>query len=266
MTTSTDIHRVLETVRFRLVQPEEPTDRLRDFDFALANTIISDESALVALESVFRVRAMSTPANAFVINRLVTLMDPEDCYLNIGTWRGFSFFAGCSVPDRWSIGVDDFSQFGGPREDFMKVYNADFQHARTLFFDMDYRKFFASEMTALKRKVGLYFYDGAHDYTSQYRALEVAEPFLAENALIVVDDTNHAPARQATLTWIAERHPQYVVACDALTAHKGHPTFWNGLLIAQRRPERRLAEPSIRGGEAIERNSPIDEAPPPTGE
>ena len=247
MTTTSEIQGIFDGVSFERVQPDDPAeDHLRDFQFALDNTVFADETVLPALEPVFDIRAMSTPANAFVIHHLVSMMDPEHCYVNIGTWHGFSFFSGCSVRDRWSIGVDNFSEFGGPREEFLASYQESFEHERTRFFDMDYRDFFANEMAAIDRKIGLYFYDGAHDYAAQYDALKEAEPFLADNAVILVDDTNLRSARKATLNWITERHPEYVITFDTLTAHEGHPTYWNGLMIFQLEGRNVLAKSQTR--------------------
>src|SRR6266508_3330671 len=40
----------------------------------------------------------------------------------------------------------------------------------------------------LEAPVGVYFYDGAHGRLPHYLALGVAEPWLADRALVVVDD------------------------------------------------------------------------------
>ena len=47
------------------------------------------------------------------------------------------------------------------------------------------------------KKIGVYFIDGPHDYRSQLMCLELALPYLHEQAVIIVDDSNYRNVRQA---------------------------------------------------------------------
>jgi hypothetical protein len=78
--------------------------------------------------------------------------------------------------------------------------------------------------------LGVYFYDGPHDYRSQLMGLLLAAPLLAERALVVVDDSNWAAVKQATRDFLA-LHSQCRVLFDLPTPGNCHPTFWNGLLV-----------------------------------
>jgi len=40
------------------------------------------------------------------------------------------------------------------------------------------------------RRVGVYYYDAAHDYESQFEALRLVEPSLAKGTLLIIDDTD----------------------------------------------------------------------------
>jgi hypothetical protein len=52
--------------------------------------------------------------------------------------------------------------------------------------------------------------------------------------VLVVDDTNRAHPRQATLDFMADRADECKLVADIRTGANSHPTFWNGLLVIRR--------------------------------
>ena len=232
-----DIIRLFSEIEFRFLQPLDRSGNIGwrgggVYGVDVSNTYFTggDAEVRARLAPLLQIESMSTIANAHLINRIVAGMDDDEVYLNIGCWQGYSFCAGVIERDRHSIGVDNFSQFGGPRERFMRNYRA-LAHDRSQFHEMDYEEFLR---TRLDRKVGFYFYDGEHSYANQKKALDLIQPFLSDNAVILVDDTNWPDAREATLDFMRENHPFYELLIDCRTAGNGHPTFWNGLMILQR--------------------------------
>jgi hypothetical protein len=146
------------------------------------------------------------------------------------------------------MGVDNFSEFLGPRDRFLERYEATRGPAHR-FFDMDYRDYFENVHDG---PIGVYLYDGDHSYENQMRGLEAAEPYFAEDCVLVVDDTNRVEPRQATLDFVAQRAGEYHVLADISTASDNHPTFWNGLLVIRKGA----------GGELLAYPEP-DSQPPP---
>ena len=70
---------------------------------------------------------MSTFAVASIINEAVARMLPGSAFVNVGVWNGFTLLSGMAGNAGHScIGVDNFSEFGGPREAFL----ARFERAR----------------------------------------------------------------------------------------------------------------------------------------
>src|SRR5262249_23288312 len=120
---------------------------------------------------------MSTYAIAAIIDKAVALLPEGAAFVNVGAWHGFTFLSGIvNNPTRRCVCVDNFSQFGGPRDEFL----ARFHRVRTdahSFFEMDYERYFAEVHAG---PIGFYIYDGEHSYRNQLRGLEVAEPFLAD--------------------------------------------------------------------------------------
>ncbi len=183
------------------------------------------------LKAVCKIPRMSTFAVGAIINRGVAEMDPETTFVNVGVWNGFTFLSGVAHnPDKKSIGVDNFSQFGGPREAFLQRFNA-LKSANHYFYDMDYLEYFSRVHTD---KIGFYIYDGGHKYEDQLKGLQVAEPYFSENCLILVDDTNWDEPRQATYDFIQNSPHQYEVLLDVKTYRNGHITYHNGVILFKR--------------------------------
>ncbi len=236
----------LEGVSFRLIQPStrlltgaiRRVKWFRDFvqwPVEVWNTKFSgdfwDPERLEGIRKLSRMPKMSTVAIGALINRLVASLPPGQAYLNIGVWHGYSLLAGMlGNAGRRCIGVDNFSEFGNPRDKFLWRFNRR-KSAYHEFFDVDWRTYLAHEH---RGPIGVFFYDGAHDYDSQYQALILAEPFMAPGGFIIVDDTNWESPRKALIDFLSA-HPGYELLYDIPTAGNCHPTFWNGLMVARKR-------------------------------
>jgi hypothetical protein len=191
------------------------------------------------LNPLLPIRRMSRLANAAVLNTAVREMDPARAFVNVGVWNGFTFLAAMAGNgERACLGVDNFSEFGGPKEAFLERFVGRRTPSHS-FFDQDYVDFFAA---GLDRPLGVYLYDGEHSYENQYRGLMIADPFYAEDAVIVVDDTNLDRAHEATLQFAADSRLEWEVVFDRKTAAMRHPTLWNGLMILQAGPGRGRVE------------------------
>lgn len=233
----------LATVSFRYLQPLQAIPRwispflthsfsLPQCIFDRWNTVIPflDSSRLRALKRAATMRKMSTLAVGAIICECVRRMPSDSCYLNIGTWRGFSLFAGMAGnPEKHCIGVDSFVQFGGPRRTFLRR----FQKLRSTshhFFDVDWRQYMQLQHTA---KIGVLFYDAAHDEKSQLDALIMSDPLIIMGGIIIVDDTNWDEPRNAVQRFL-EQNKGYRILFDQRTSGNCHPTFWNGLIVLEK--------------------------------
>ncbi len=182
------------------------------------------------LNPLLAIRRMSRLANAAVLNTAVREMDPAHAFVNVGVWNGFTFLAAMAGnEEKTCLGVDNFSEFGGPKEDFLERFVARRTPSHR-FFDQDYVDFFAA---GLDRQLGVYLYDGEHSYENQYRGLMIADPFYADDAIVIVDDTNLDHARKATLKFAEDSRLEWEVVFERETAALRHLTLWNGLMILQ---------------------------------
>lgn len=203
------------------------------YSLEILNTRLPAESSEMQerLSDICKIPRMSTYAIATMINKGVSEMPNEHSFVNVGVWNGFTFLAGMMKnAGKTCIGVDNFSEFGGPREQFLGRFRH-YKSASHHFYDMDYREYFAK---VHKGSIGFYIYDGEHSYENQLDGLKVAEPFFADGCIVLVDDTNLKAPRWALFDFIAQSKNKYKIILDASTQGNLHPTLWNGVIVLQK--------------------------------
>lgn len=225
----------LNRISFSSLQPNmEPSIPIEDqVHFELANTQFPEEDEIMkySLYEISKIPRMSTIALGAIINKGVAQMNSNHAFVNIGVWNGFSFLAGMvKNSDKKCIGVDNFTEFGGPRKEFLERFSY-YKSDSHFFYDLNYVDYFTYFHND---PIGFYFYDAAHDYDNQLKGLQLAEPFFADKCIIMVDDTNWDHPRQATFDFIANSANDYQILLDVSTAYNGHPTFWNGVIVFQK--------------------------------
>ena len=231
-----DYSAYLKNISFRFYRPMSSlpgfgrlSGLLRRFGLSLEalNTVLP-EAAPAELRGLCDIPRMSTYAMGALINRGVALMPEATCFVNVGVWHGFTFLSGLvGNPDKVCVGVDNFSQFEGPREEFLARFEK-YRSPKQRFYAMDYEEYFG---TVHREPIGFYVYDGAHSYEHQLKGLQMAEPFFAPGCHVLVDDTNFDNARRATLDFIEGSPKNYEIIFDRPTSKNRHPTFWNGVLV-----------------------------------
>jgi len=174
---------------------------------------------------------------------LNTLCGFDGCrYLEVGSHAGASLSAALDGNRIDAIAIDDWSQFGGPRDRFYETLSRFRGESRVEVIEQDC---FTVEPKGLG-PVDVFFYDGAHSIPSQYKAIEHFRASLSELAVVVIDDWNWPRVRNATrqalddlglnVAWQKE-----IILPEAdvedMPRHRGAQGWWNGvciLLIDQR--------------------------------
>lgn len=185
------------------------------------------------------VPGMSTEHALTLLDLAVAHLGDEECYLEVGSYRGRSLVgAMLANPDRRAVAVESFSEFGvDPAQTLAAVQTtlADYGCAdRVELVVGDAFRLLRPGFTDLP--VGAYFYDGAHSRVAQHLGLAMAEPLLADQALVIVDDATWPQVAATTRRYLA-RHPGYTVLAELPAAHDFDPRWCNGMLVlAWRRP------------------------------
>jgi hypothetical protein len=80
------------------------------------------------------------------------------------------------------------------------------------------------------RTVGVFYYDACHDYDAQLEALRLVEPYLAEPALVIVDDTDWAQVGRAMRDYLAGQ-PRARLLVEIAGSSGGQPWWWEGMQV-----------------------------------
>jgi hypothetical protein len=230
-------------IRFRYIKPNNPilpigfdrfAQRLRfGTFFEIINTKLpSGERKMKRnLRKACRIPKMSTFAIGALLNEGVSQMSENHVYVNIGVWHGFTFLSGLiDNQKKKCIGIDNFSEFGGPKDVFFERFKK-CKSSNHLFYEMDYTDYFS---TVHNEPIGLYMYDGSHNYKDQLKGLQMAEQFFSQDCIIVIDDTNYDEVRQAIEDFLAGSSCRYKTLLDKKTYCNCHPTFWNGIVVLKK--------------------------------
>jgi hypothetical protein len=167
-------------------------------------------------------------------NNILNIDDSR--YLEIGTWAGSSVCSAMCGNKAKVVCIDNWSQYDGPKETFLKNFEQfkgenDAQFIESDCFTLD---------TSTLPKFNIYMYDGNHSHDSHYRALSHFYNCLDDTFIYIVDDWNWQDVRNGTknaieamklsvlydkeirLTWNEDHTPMDVAA----------KTWWNGIYVA----------------------------------
>jgi protein O-GlcNAc transferase len=182
-----------------------------------------------------QVQGMTTTSILQLLNAAVDCMEPNEVYCEVGSFQGATLIGALlDHSGRMAYAVDNFSEFDPSGENlskFAKNITTFGLNDQVFLCEQDFEAFFL-DLRSLQTqdKIGVYLYDGAHDYRSQLMGLLLAKPFLADRALIVVDDSNWLAVKQANWDFITT-HPQCRLLLDLQTPGNGQPSFWNGIQV-----------------------------------
>lgn len=181
---------------------------------------------------ILSMEGMSGRKYRVFINNLIEMMD-NPRYLEVGVWRGSTMCAATNGNRVRAVGIDNWSQFGGPRDDAME--NIARYGSGVEILDEDYAKV---DFASLGR-FDVYFYDGPHTDIHQQNGIVLAQPALDDQFVLIVDDWNWSCVRRGTVAGLAASGLRLVYSIDIRTAPDdqpsdyGNPGDWhNGYFIA----------------------------------
>jgi predicted O-methyltransferase YrrM len=196
------------------------------------------------------VPGMATENKLALLNLAAAHLEPGEAYLEVGSFKGLSLIgAMLGNTGRRFYAIENFLEFNpdGRARAELEANLARWvlpDRARLLegdCFDLLRRG------AALGEPVGVYFYDGAHGRLPHYLALGVAEPWLADRALVVIDDASWPIVARATDRYVAA-HPGYRLLFDLAAEHEEDPRWWNGVRVyAFERPQAQARAGGRRG-------------------
>jgi len=156
-------------------------------------------------------------------------------YLEIGTWKGSSVCSAMYGNKATVVCIDNWSEFGGPKEDFLKNFSEYKGENNARFIEQDCFKVDISQLP----KFNIYMYDGNHTETSHYNSLKYYYDCLDDIFIFIVDDWNDKKIRDGTHKAIEQLNFSVLYEREIrLTNDNTHThidlakeTWWNGIYV-----------------------------------
>jgi hypothetical protein len=110
--------------------------------------------------------------------------------------------------------IDNWSQFGGPRDQFFHNVNQCLTSAIKFdFVENDFRKINYSQLP----KANIYMFDGPHDERDQFDGITMVQDALQDEYVLIVDDYNLSRVRWATQSALSAANCTLVASIEIIT-------------------------------------------------
>ncbi len=143
-------------------------------------------------DEILNMEGMSGIKTRHFYNNLLNKDDAR--YLEIGTWKGSSVCSAMCGNKANVVCIDNWSQFGGPKNEFLINFANYKGENEARFIEQDCYKVDISQLP----KFNIYMYDGNHSKDSHYKALVHYYTCLDDIFIFVVDDWNWKDVRDGT--------------------------------------------------------------------
>lgn len=183
---------------------------------------------------IISMEGMSGTKTRHFYNNLLNTNDAR--YLEIGTWKGSSVCAAMCNNKANVICIDNWSEFGGPKNEFLENFNKFKGNNNATFIEDDCYKV---DVTKLP-KFNIYMYDGNHSNESHYKALLHYYECLDDIFIFIVDDWNWEDVRNGTLNSIQKLNLKVLYEKEIRLTWDNSvtpepllsKTWWNGIYVA----------------------------------
>ena len=147
-------------------------------------------------DEIINMEGMSGTKTRHFYNNLLNIDDGR--YLEIGCWKGSSVCSAMCGNNAKIICIDNWSEFGGPKDEFLMNFEKFKGVNDAIFIENDCYKIDISSFP----KFNIYMYDGNHTNESHYKALLHYYGCLDDIFIFIVDDWNWKDVRDGTINSI----------------------------------------------------------------
>ena len=185
-------------------------------------------------DEILNMEGMTGKKTRHFYNNLLNRDDAR--YLEIGTWKGSSVCSGLCGNKATVLCIDNWSQFGGPKEEFLKNFNTFKGENNASFLEEDCYNVDISKLP----KFNIYMYDGDHTEYSHFNALVHYYDCLDDMFIFIVDDWNWKEVRDGTfeslkklnLTILYEKEIRLTNNNTHTNVTLARETWHNGIYVA----------------------------------
>ena len=169
--------------------------------------------------------------NLALLNLAAAHLPADETYVEVGSLRGTSLIAAMlGNGDKTFVAIDDFSMRDASRSQLERNLER-FGVGPAMILEGDAFEILRRGDEGLRAgSVGVYYYDAAHSYEQQLDGLRLAEPYLAERALVIVDDTDWDFVAEATSDYLRDQ-PRARLVLELPGKEAGRPWWWEGVQV-----------------------------------
>lgn len=174
---------------------------------------------------------MSRPRVYAVLNAVVSAMEPDELYVEVGTYQGGSLISALLGNEARAVGVDSFGEFKETNSydktlGNLQKFGVD---NRVNLLNMSFQQYFAQ--VAPELQIAVYYYDGAHGYEEQLAGMEAAWNYLRPGSIILVDDYTYPEVSRAVNQFVANHIYNIKFEFVFLPENNVDTTWWNGVVV-----------------------------------
>lgn len=185
--------------------------------------------------AILLMQGMSGQRYRMFVNNLVRMLERAR-YLEVGSWLGSTACSAMWGNSAKVTCIDNWTQFGGPKDAFLKNAEVTRSNCDFKFIESDFR---LVDYSALGSH-NVYLFDGPHEEEDQYDGITYAYSALDEEFVLIVDDFNWKAVRSGTLRATTDLNLVEVFTIEVRTSQDGsqpvdflmeHSDWHNGYYI-----------------------------------
>jgi len=189
--------------------------------------VLHNQSKLTKDE--FNMEGMSGMRGRMFLNNMCSVSDVK--YLEIGLWKGSTFCSALKDNAVRALGIDNWSQFHGPKDECLKNIERYSGSNKVEIIDADC---FSIDTSKFNEKFNVYFYDGDHTADSQEKALTYFDSILDDTFVAIIDDYKDDDVKLGTQNAVKKLNYTTLFSHEFIVPHgiEDNVGWWNGMLIA----------------------------------
>ncbi len=185
-------------------------------------------------DAVFReilddVGGLARANNLALLNAAVSVLPAGEWYVEVGSYKGASLVGALVENDAPAVAVDAFTFRDATREELELALARYGLGGRVVVLEGDAYDLLAAG--ALEdRRVGVYYWDAAHERAAVTAGLRAVEPWLAPGALLIVDDSDWERVASGVDDYLATQ-PRARRILTVEGSSRGAPHWWEGMQV-----------------------------------
>jgi hypothetical protein len=184
-------------------------------------------------EDILNIEGMTGNKTRHLYNNICNLYT-NATYVEVGTWKGSSFISAMYKNTSINgISIDNWSEFGGPKDEFYKNINTYLNNNEKV--NIIDKNCWDIHMNDLGKSIDVFMYDGGHSYEEQKKAITYYHSFFSKYCIIIIDDwtCDWVRVKEGTMDGITEMNLKIHLSIEIPLVntnnhHTGGDTFWNG--------------------------------------